>query len=108
MPSDGVEAGSADGGAEHRDDDDGVVGVAEDRDEVGDEVDGQGQVGQQEAQSDADAAGQVAVSGRSGCGTRWARTFRTTVFGARLVSGSGYGGSPSDVDLAGILTVRER
>jgi AcrR family transcriptional regulator len=36
-----------------------------------------------------------------------ARTFWTTVFGARLISESGYGGPSADVDLAGVLTVRE-
>ncbi|MEU8813602.1 TetR/AcrR family transcriptional regulator C-terminal domain-containing protein [Actinoplanes sp. NPDC048796] len=35
-----------------------------------------------------------------------ARTFWTTVFGARLISESGYGGQSADVDLAGVLTVR--
>ncbi|NMO51776.1 TetR family transcriptional regulator [Actinoplanes sp. TBRC 11911] len=34
------------------------------------------------------------------------RTFWSAVLGARLISESGYGGTPSDMDLAGILTVR--
>lgn len=36
------------------------------------------------------------------------RTFWSTVLGARLVSGSGFGGRSTDVDLAGVLTVRAR
>jgi TetR/AcrR family transcriptional regulator, regulator of cefoperazone and chloramphenicol sensitivity len=35
------------------------------------------------------------------------RTFWTTVFGARLFTESGYSGESADVDLAGVLTVRE-
>jgi AcrR family transcriptional regulator len=35
------------------------------------------------------------------------RTFWSTVLGARLIAGSGFGGRSSDIDLAGILTVRE-
>ena len=35
------------------------------------------------------------------------RTFWSAVFGARLISESGYGGRSSDIDLAGVLTVRE-
>jgi TetR/AcrR family transcriptional regulator, regulator of cefoperazone and chloramphenicol sensitivity len=35
------------------------------------------------------------------------RTFWSAVFGARLISESGYGGCSSDIDLAGVLTVRE-
>jgi AcrR family transcriptional regulator len=34
------------------------------------------------------------------------RTFWSAVLGARLISESGYGGTSSDMDLAGILTVR--
>jgi AcrR family transcriptional regulator len=34
------------------------------------------------------------------------RTFWSAVLGARLISESGYGGTPSEMDLAGILTVR--
>ena len=37
-----------------------------------------------------------------------ARTFWSAVLGARLISESGYGGRSSDIDLAGVLTVRER
>ncbi|AEV85916.1 TetR family transcriptional regulator [Actinoplanes sp. SE50] len=37
-----------------------------------------------------------------------ARTFWIAVFGARLVSESGFGGQSADVDLAGVLTVRQR
>ncbi len=36
-----------------------------------------------------------------------ARTFWSAVLGARLISESGYGGRSSDIDLAGVLTVRE-
>jgi AcrR family transcriptional regulator len=36
-----------------------------------------------------------------------ARMFWTTVFGARLVSESGYGGQSDELDLAGVLTVRQ-
>lgn len=35
------------------------------------------------------------------------RTFWSAVFGARLISESGYGGRSNDIDLAGVLTVRE-
>lgn len=35
-----------------------------------------------------------------------ARTFWSTVLGARLISESGFGGRSSDIDLAGVLTVR--
>ncbi len=36
-----------------------------------------------------------------------ARTFWSAVLGARLISESGFGGRSSDIDLAGVLTVRE-
>ncbi|GAA4250648.1 TetR/AcrR family transcriptional regulator C-terminal domain-containing protein [Dactylosporangium darangshiense] len=36
------------------------------------------------------------------------RTFWSAVLGARLISESGYGGRSADVDLAGVMTVRER
>ncbi|MEV6923252.1 TetR/AcrR family transcriptional regulator C-terminal domain-containing protein [Dactylosporangium sp. NPDC051485] len=36
------------------------------------------------------------------------RTFWSAVLGARLISESGYGGRSSDVDLAGLLTIRAR
>ena len=36
------------------------------------------------------------------------RTFWSTVLGARLTSESGFGGRSSDIDLAGVLTVRAR
>ncbi len=35
------------------------------------------------------------------------RTFWSAVLGARLISESGFGGTSSDIDLAGVLTVRE-
>ncbi|MFI6913103.1 TetR/AcrR family transcriptional regulator C-terminal domain-containing protein [Streptosporangium sp. NPDC050284] len=37
-----------------------------------------------------------------------ARTFWSAVLGARLISESGFGGRSSDIDLAGVLTVRTR
>jgi AcrR family transcriptional regulator len=37
-----------------------------------------------------------------------ARTFWSAVLGARLISESGFGGRSSDIDLAGVLTVRAR
>jgi TetR/AcrR family transcriptional regulator, regulator of cefoperazone and chloramphenicol sensitivity len=37
-----------------------------------------------------------------------ARTFWSAVLGARLIFESGYGGSSSEIDLAGVLTVRSR
>ncbi|MFC6021945.1 TetR/AcrR family transcriptional regulator C-terminal domain-containing protein [Plantactinospora solaniradicis] len=37
-----------------------------------------------------------------------ARTFWSTVLGARLISESGFGGRSDDIDLAGVLTVRAR
>jgi AcrR family transcriptional regulator len=37
-----------------------------------------------------------------------ARTFWSAVLGARLISESGFGGQSSDIDLAGVLTVRLR
>jgi TetR/AcrR family transcriptional regulator, regulator of cefoperazone and chloramphenicol sensitivity len=37
-----------------------------------------------------------------------ARTFWSSVLGARLISESGFGGHASDIDLAGVLTVRVR
>ncbi|MBF9129169.1 TetR family transcriptional regulator [Plantactinospora sp. S1510] len=37
-----------------------------------------------------------------------ARTFWSTVLGARLISESGFGGHSDDIDLAGVLTVRAR
>ncbi|NUT36253.1 MAG: TetR family transcriptional regulator, partial [Hamadaea sp.] len=37
-----------------------------------------------------------------------ARTFWSTVLGARLISESGFGGDSADIDLAGVLTVRSR
>lgn len=37
-----------------------------------------------------------------------ARTFWSSVLGARLVFESGFGGRSSDIDLAGVLTVREK
>lgn len=36
------------------------------------------------------------------------RTFWSAVLGARLISESGYGGHSSDIDVAGVLTVRAR
>ncbi|HEY2795300.1 MAG TPA: TetR/AcrR family transcriptional regulator C-terminal domain-containing protein [Micromonosporaceae bacterium] len=36
------------------------------------------------------------------------RTFWSAVLGARLISESGFGGRSSDIDLAGVLTVRAR
>jgi hypothetical protein len=33
------------------------------------------------------------------------RTFWSAVLGARLISESGYGGRPSDIDVAGVLTI---
>jgi AcrR family transcriptional regulator len=36
------------------------------------------------------------------------RTFWSAVLGARLISESGYGGRSTDIDLAGVLSVRER
>jgi AcrR family transcriptional regulator len=36
------------------------------------------------------------------------RTFWSAVLGARLISESGYGGRSSDIDVAGVLTVRAR
>lgn len=36
------------------------------------------------------------------------RTFWSAVFGARLISESGFGGRSSDIDLAGVLTIRDR
>jgi AcrR family transcriptional regulator len=35
------------------------------------------------------------------------KTFWSTVLGARLISESGFGGQPADIDLAGVLTIRE-
>lgn len=37
-----------------------------------------------------------------------ARTFWSAVLGSRLIHSSGFGGSSSDIDLAGVLSVRER
>jgi hypothetical protein len=54
----GVPDDRAQGGCDH----DGVVGIAEDRDEVRYQVEGHGQVGQQQPQPDPDAAGQRAVA----------------------------------------------
>lgn len=36
------------------------------------------------------------------------RTFWSAVLGARLISESGFGGSSADLDLAGVLTIRDR
>jgi AcrR family transcriptional regulator len=36
------------------------------------------------------------------------RTFWSAVMGARLISESGYGGHSSDIDVAGVLTIRSR
>ncbi|MFI6076276.1 TetR/AcrR family transcriptional regulator C-terminal domain-containing protein [Actinoplanes sp. NPDC051343] len=36
------------------------------------------------------------------------RTFWSAVLGARLISESGYGGHPSDIDVAGVLTVHSK
>jgi AcrR family transcriptional regulator len=36
------------------------------------------------------------------------RTFWSAVLGARLISESGYGGHSSDIDVAGVLTIRTR
>jgi TetR/AcrR family transcriptional regulator, regulator of cefoperazone and chloramphenicol sensitivity len=36
------------------------------------------------------------------------RTFWSAVLGARLISESGYGGRSSDIDVAGVLTIRTR
>lgn len=52
----GLRAGLADDRAQHQGDGDGVVGVAEHRDEVGDQVDGQGEVAGQQPQQPAGAA----------------------------------------------------
>jgi hypothetical protein len=60
----GIEAGAAYDAAQHRGDDDGAVGVAQDRDEIGDRVEGYRQVDQQQHQADADAAGQRFVRGQ--------------------------------------------
>jgi hypothetical protein len=35
------------------------------------------------------------------------KTFWSTVLGARLISESGFGGHPADVDLAGVLPIRQ-
>jgi hypothetical protein len=60
VAADGVDTGEANDAAQHGGDDDGVVGVAQDGDGVGDEVEGDREVGQQH-EADSDAAGQGLV-----------------------------------------------
>ena len=57
--SDRVEPGAADDTAQHSSDDDGVVGVAEDRYEIGDEIDRYSEVGQQQSKPNPDSGGRV-------------------------------------------------
>lgn len=64
MRSDGVEAGAAHDAAQDGGDDDGVVCVAEDGDEVRNQISRDCQIGRQQRQPDADAAGKDAVGGR--------------------------------------------
>jgi hypothetical protein len=51
--SDGVEAGAADDATQHGGDDDGVIGISEDGHEVGDEINGNSEIGQQQRKPDA-------------------------------------------------------
>src|SRR3990170_7343763 len=53
VPADRVGAGTPDDRTQHRGDDDDVVGVADHRDEVGNQVEREGQVGEQEPEPDA-------------------------------------------------------
>lgn len=53
-------------GAKNERDNDCVVRVSEDGDEVGDQVDGQGEVDEQESELDPDGAGQGRVSREGG------------------------------------------
>src|SRR4029453_14744090 len=62
--SDRVEPGAADNTAQHGNDNDGVVGVAEDRYEIGDEIDRNSKGGQQQAKPDPDSAGEGLVTGQ--------------------------------------------
>lgn len=54
----------ADDRAQRQHHDDRVVGVAEDRDEVGNQVDRKHQVDQEQHQPDTDATGEFSVSGQ--------------------------------------------
>jgi hypothetical protein len=63
VPGEGVGVGAVDDGTQDERDDDGVVAVAENGDEVGDEVDGQDELAQQ-PEADPDAPGQVGISGQ--------------------------------------------
>ena len=64
MPAQRFEPYFVDHSAQDGDGHNRVVGVAQDRDEVGNEVNGQGQVGHQQAQPDPDAAGKGDVGGQ--------------------------------------------
>ena len=63
--ADDVWSSATDHAAEDEADDDGVVGIAEDGDEVGDEVDGDREVAKEEVEADAGTTMQVAVAGEA-------------------------------------------
>ena len=62
MDSDGIEPCTADDAAQYSGDDDGVVGITEDWHEVGDEIDGESEVGQQQSKPDAHSTREGLVS----------------------------------------------
>ena len=59
MGSNRVESGATNDTAQHGGDDDGIVGVAEDRYEVGNKIDRNCEVGQQQSKPDANPRGSV-------------------------------------------------
>lgn len=61
MPADCVSAGTANDGAQNQAHQDGVVRIAEHRDEIRDEVEGQGEIGEEQPEPDAHAARKLAV-----------------------------------------------
>ena len=65
MLSERFGAGPLDGGTQNKGGDDGVVRISDDGDEVGNEVDGDGEVGQEEPEPHAHSAGQGPIAGEA-------------------------------------------
>jgi hypothetical protein len=58
-----VDAGTPHDAAYHGDDDDRVIGVADNRDDIGDEIDREGKVGEEQCEANPDSAWEGPVTG---------------------------------------------
>lgn len=65
MPRHGLGPCAARHPAQHESHDDGVIGVSQHRDDVGDQVERQGQIGRQQGQADAHTAADIRICGQS-------------------------------------------